>query len=321
MREKILTNLSKEKFVSGQEIAKKLKISRTAVFKHIKALRKLGYVIESVPRKGYRLIASSKSLHPLVLRKCLKTSFIGHPVIHFDQVASTINQIMLKAEKSDEGLVVVAEKQSKGRGRFGRQWFSPRGGIWSSILVKPNRPTAEAARLNIIASLAIAEAIEKITGLDIQIKWPNDVTVDGIKVAGVLTEMVGELDRINFAVVSFGIDVNNKIPSELAKGEKPLAISLKEVLGTEVDRVALFCLILKLFEDYYIQWQESDFTPILRAWEKRCLTLGKKIKIKGVSKVLEGKAAGIDENGQLILKTDDDKKHVLSAGEVTILKG
>lgn len=313
MKAQILAKLRQNNFVSGQEIADELNISRTAVFKHIKALEKIGFVIESIPKKGYRLKRETENLHPLVVNKCLKTKFIGRPIIHFEQVASTINQAMLKTEKQ-QGLVVVAEKQNKGRGRFQRMWHSPRGGIWTSILLKPQSPPAQAARLNVVASLAIAEAIEEKTKIETLIKWPNDVIVRQKKVAGILTEMAAELDRINFAILSFGINVNNNISKELLK----TAISLKQTTGKKVDRIDLFCRILNRFELYYLQWQKGSFENILNKWRTRCLTLGKQVKVSGLNRTLSGKAVDVDEDGRLILKTADGKRHNLSAGEVTI---
>ncbi|TET54832.1 MAG: HTH domain-containing protein, partial [Actinobacteria bacterium] len=129
MREKILKELKKNEYISGQKIAEKFKISRAAVLKNINALRNLGFKIESAHRKGYKLISDSKKLNYLTVNKCLKTSFIGRPILYFENVASTINQIMLKAQKEDEGLVVVAQRQEKGRGRFKREWSSRKGGI------------------------------------------------------------------------------------------------------------------------------------------------------------------------------------------------
>ena len=320
MREKVLEKLTKNRFVSGQQIATELNISRTAVYKHIKMLERLGFKIQSVPKKGYRLESESKKLHPLVVNECLNTTFVGRPIVHFEQVSSTINQAMLKAENADEGLTVVAEKQVKGRGRFQRKWSSPKGGIWASIILKPNRPTAEAAKLNLIASLAISEAIDETTELDSSIKWPNDVLVKDLKVAGVLTEIVGELDRISFAVVSFGINVNNKIPVELKQGGEPIAISLKEAASDEIDRISLFCNVLEKLEEFYLKWKHTEFDEVLEKWKKRCKTIGEKIEVKGISSALTGKAIDIDENGHLILKTADGIEHNLSAGEVTTKK-
>ncbi len=301
--------------MSGQQIADELKISRTAVFKHIKALEKIGFVVESVPKQGYRLIKLSEKLHPLVIDSCLETNLIGKPILHFDELVSTINQVMLSADTDREGLVVVAEEQSRGRGRFGRQWSSPKGGIWASVLLKPNVAPTQAAHLNVIASLAIAEAIEQQCSLRSLIKWPNDIVLGDKKVAGILTEMAAELDRINYAILSFGIDVNNSISDELSA----IATSIKNESGFKVDRVALFCLILKKLEDYYISWLKNGFDQILEKWKSRCVTLGKKVEVKGLNEILKGEAVGVDENAQLILMTKNGKR-TLSAGEVSILQ-
>lgn len=317
MKSKILDRLREGNFVSGQSMADDLHISRTAVFKHIKSLQKAGFIIESVPKQGYRLIGETKKLHPLVFNKYLKTKFIGRPTLHFDEVASTINQVMLRADKADEGLVVVAEKQLEGRGRFSRHWASPAGGIWTSILLKPKCPPTEAARLNIIASLAIAVSIEEVAKIKAQIKWPNDILVKERKVAGILTEMVAELDKINYAVLSFGVNVNNSLPAEL-QGQ---AISLRQATSHQVDRHILFAAILNKIEDYYIEWQTKGFDFILDSWRQYCSTLGQIVEVKGLNKVLKGKALDVDENGQLILRTADGKKHYLSAGEVTLPSG
>ena len=325
MKSKILKKLKRGEFVSGQRIADELNISRTAVFKHIKALQREGFVIESVRRQGYRLVEESKKLHPLVLDKYLKTKFIGRPTLHFDLVASTINQVMLRAEKADEGLVVVAEKQLKGRGRFQRHWESPAGGIWASILLKPKCPPAEAARMNIIASLAIAVSIEEVAKIEARIKWPNDVLVGENnhsplqKVAGILTEMVAELDKINYAILSFGVNVNNPLPAEL----QGMAITLKQATSRQIDRPLLFAAILNKIEDYYIDWQTKGFDSILKSWRQYCSTLGRNVEVinVGVERAvpLQGKALDVDENGRLVLQSSDGKKHYLSAGEVSVL--
>ena len=315
MKEIILHELNKKKFISGEKLAKSLNVSRTAVWKHIKALKQIGYEIETVKNKGYRLISSPDVPIESELKQNLKTKIIGSNIEYKKSVYST-NLIAknLASNKIQEGTVVVAEKQTKGRGRKQRQWYSPEGGLWFSIILYPNLPPEDGILVTMAASVSVAEAIQKSTGLSPVIKWPNDILIDGKKVCGILTEFDAEMDQVNYVVVGIGINVNNELSKDISK----IAASLKELMGSKVSRVNLLKTILTKFDEMYNEILSGNYRFVRDSWSTFANIIGKKIKVAGERGDIEGFVTDVDEHGCLIVETPDKKIRVLS-GDVTYL--
>jgi BirA family transcriptional regulator, biotin operon repressor / biotin---[acetyl-CoA-carboxylase] ligase len=239
-------------FVRADDLGRQLNRSVTTVTAGIVELEKLGYTIEAHPHLGYRLLGTPNRLTADDIRARLKTKLVGSEILVFEETAST-NDVVEHLAKSGarEGLVVFAESQTRGRGRRGRTWISPRGkGLWFSVLLRPALPPTAASRITVAASVAVARAIRQSCGVDARIKWPNDVIVNGKKLAGILTELRAEADEILLAILGIGIDVNcqrEDFPSGLAD----TATSLELEMGSIQDRIALSALVLTALDECY----------------------------------------------------------------------
>src|SRR5574337_1152321 len=217
--DKIVTLLKshQSEFLSGEKLSKSLALSRAAVWKNIKKLKSLGYKIESRPKIGYRLRQNTNLLLPWEISDGLQTDIIGRKIYYFDKVDSTQNYALKLSQKPHEnGSVVIAERQTKGRGRLNRRWISPKGGIWLSILLRPNFEPTYVSLFPMVTSLALAISIEKILKIKTELKWPNDVTVNADKVAGILIDASIESNTIDYLVI--GVGINFKVtPSRIVK--------------------------------------------------------------------------------------------------------
>lgn len=306
------------KYVSGEEIADRLGVSRTAVWKRIVELRELGYRIVSQPRNGYILEAAPDLLLPEEIRNGLKTSFIGQNVIHFDSIGSTnVEAKRLAGEGAPDGTVVVAEEQGSGRGRLDRSFFSPRGGIWFSVILRPHFLPQEAPKCTLMAAVSVAKAM-KAFSFNIGIKWPNDILYEGKKLTGILTEMHAEMDRINYIVIGIGINVNiplSEFPAEL----RETATSLQLIKGTDVPRLEFLRNVLENMEALYKTAAAHGFSTIMDEWRHCSATLGQEVRVIGVGRdeQFTGKAVDIDEDGALLIDTEHGQKRVV-AGDVSI---
>ncbi|MBN2603658.1 MAG: biotin--[acetyl-CoA-carboxylase] ligase [Candidatus Thermoplasmatota archaeon] len=315
MKEQILHELNKKEFVSGEKLAKNLNVSRTAIWKQIKSLKQLGYEIETLKNKGYRLISSPDKPIQSEIKQNLKTKIIGTRIEYKKSVFST--NLIAKdyaTKKISEGTVVVAEKQTKGRGRKQRQWHSPEGGLWFSVVLYPNLTPGDGILVTMAASVSVADAIQKSTGLIPEIKWPNDVLINGKKVCGILTEFDAEMDRINYVVVGVGINVNNDISKDISK----IAVSLKQLTSSKVSRVNLLKSILTKFDEMYNYILSGNFKYVRDSWSTFANIIGKKIKVTGERNDIEGYVTDVDEHGCIIVETPEKKIRVLS-GDVTYL--
>lgn len=304
--------------VSGEEIARQLKLSRTAVWHHVESLRRAGYEIEAQPHLGYRLIASPDRLIRDEIRARLKTSAMGCDVVSFEEVDSTNDvAIRLAEEGAREGTLVVAESQRKGRGRLGRAWHSPKGaGIWCSLILRPKLRPAEASQLTLLAALAMLRAVKKTAGLATLIKWPNDLLLHSKKVCGILSEMSSEPDLIHFVVVGVGINVNwgkSEMPSKI----RETATSLSEHLHKKISRVELLCQYLWEMEALYLSFCEEGFAPILDEIKKHCDSLGRQVEIKTGERSLAGQAVDLDLDGALLLRHDGGRLEKIYSGDLS----
>ncbi len=321
MRSRILELLRKagEAYMSGEEIAGKLGVSRTAVWKHVKELREAGYKIKSRSRSGYTLEETPDCLLPGEIKNGLRTRFVGKDIVFFEEVDSTNRVAKQLAQKgAAAGAVVVAEAQGKGRGRLERPYFSPAGkGIWFSVILRPHILPQEAPKCTLLAAVAVAMAMKRF-GLKAEIKWPNDILHEGKKLTGILTEMSAELDRVNYIVIGTGVNVNMEekdFPEEL-RGK---ATSLAIMKGEKLPRVAFFQAVLEALDELCTVLEEEGFAPIVARWREYAVTLGQDVHVIGVTGrgSFDGRAVDIDEEGALLVETADGVRRVL-AGDVSI---
>jgi len=301
-------------YVSGSEIAKKLGLSRSTVNKVINELKKLGYIIDAHPRLGYRLL----DLDDLSLSPLYPPSVTGRKIsIHYMERCSSTQDIAdaLAREGADEGTVVVAEELTSARGRLGRKWLAPRGGLWLTLVLRPSR-VEHLHALSIAIGVAVAKSIEIMTGIKPQLKWPNDLVLSGRKLGGILVEARAEADRILYALVGIGINVNNEIPPELSG----LAISLREALGKHIPRVPLLrSIVTHVFEEYD-KLLEGKSSEVIHEWKNLSCTLGRPVRVRLVDGgTVEGLAVDIDRYGRLVLDSSG-RRIVIDCGDVEHLR-
>lgn len=312
---------SKGEFVSGQALSNRIKITRTAIWKHIEGLRKEGYLILSTPSKGYRLINVPDMLLAPEIKRAIKTNLIGKEILIFDEVSST-NDIAMEmgAKGGEDGLVVVADSQAHGRGRLGRTWISPRGvNLYLSILLRPEFSPLHASALTMMAAVATAAAISKTTGLDAKIKWPNDILIVQKKVSGILTEMNAEEERINYVVIGIGVNVNMEKDDFPGNLRMP-ATSLMESLGRKVNRPELLCSLLESLDSNYRDLKQKGVMSVIQKWRRLCSTLNKKVKVTLPGEIIRGVAEDVTQEGGLIVRLGDELTKVVYAGDITIIE-
>ena len=308
--------------VSGTELSQELGVSRAAIWARIEELRSLGYDIEASPHLGYRLMNTPDVLHADDLISRLgQTRVIGRDIQVFQETTSTNDVVdRLARDNVPEGAVVFAESQSKGRGRLGRKWLSPaRKGLWFSILLRPLLSPQEAMQLTVASATALRRAIQAQTGLEPEIKWPNDILVRGKKIAGILTELHAELDQVKYVILGIGVDVNlnaGDFPAELRKS----ATSLKAELGKPVPRAELAVGILRELDDDYGQIAAAGFTTLADEWEKHCTTIGQEVVIRTGERQIRGRAESLGEDGALLLRTDHGHLERVVGGDVALEK-
>jgi len=308
--------------VSGAQLAEQLAISRAAVWARIDDLRKVGYDIEAGPHFGYKLVNSPDALHADdLLARLGKTKAIGRDIQVFEQTTST-NDVVEKLARDGvkEGVVVFAESQTKGRGRLGRVWQSPtRKGLWFSILLRPNLRPQETTQLTVISATALRRAIKTVTGLTADIKWPNDLLIDGKKVVGILTEMSAEVDRVRHIIIGIGVDVNQnagEFPEELRK----IATSLKLEAGEEVCRAELATEILRELDLDYARVCAGKFPEVADEWEAACVTIGKNVTVHTGDRKFRGRAESLDDDGALLVRTEHGHLERIIGGDVILEK-
>jgi len=316
MDTKILNFLKEHRadFISGEELSHRLGVSRTAVWKHIQDLRENGYDIMAQPHQGYRLVSVPDRLLKDEITYKLDTRAFGQKVISYAAVGSTNDTAFSLAEQGAvEGTLVVAEKQTKGRGRLGRIWVSQEGGIYASLILRPEMAPSSAGLITLMAAVGIVRAIQELTGLEAQVKWPNDILIHGKKVCGILTEMSAEQDRVKFCVLGFGINV-----SQPANALPAAAVSLAKASGAGVRRVDVVRHALVSLEQVYDLLRQQRFAELLAAWKGHSATLGQRVKVHNHNRVLEGVAQDLDEGGALLVRDDSGKMHRVVSGDVSL---
>jgi BirA family biotin operon repressor/biotin-[acetyl-CoA-carboxylase] ligase len=308
--------------VSGAELSQKLRVSRAAIWARIEDLRSLGYDIEASPHRGYRLLSAPDVLHADDLISRLgKTKVIGRDIRVFQETTST-NDVIEKLARDGvkEGVVVFADSQTRGRGRLGRKWMSPaKRGLWFSVLLRPDLRPQDATRLTVASATALRRAIESQTGLKAEIKWPNDILIQGKKVAGILTELSAELDQVKYVILGIGVDVNlspGDFPAELRK----LATSLKAELGKPVSRPELAVTILRELDHDYRRITSGQFAAVANEWEEHCTTIGQAVVIRTGNRQIRGRAESLGEDGALLLRTEHGHLERIVGGDVALDK-
>lgn len=321
MKQKILRLLKENRgqFVSGQKISEELDVTRTAIWKYINQLKEEGYEIQSVSRKGYSLISTADRLSYEEIKDYLNTKYVGRKVMYFDSISSTNDKAKELATLGEgEGAVIIAEEQTKGKGRLGKNWISPKGkGIWMSIILRPDINPVHASKVTQVAAAAVSTSISKM-GIKNLIKWPNDIVVGNKKVCGILTEMSGELNRINYIVVGIGINVNIDI-EELPNEVKEIATSLKEEYGERISRKKLTAEILNNFEELYKELvKENKISKSIQICRQYSAILGKEIRVIMRGEEIRGKAIDLTEEGELLIKDKEGKVQKIISGEVSV---
>ncbi|MBT3388407.1 MAG: biotin--[acetyl-CoA-carboxylase] ligase [Desulfobacula sp.] len=287
-----LLYLAKGEIVSGVKLSEALNVSRVAVWKHIKALKESGFYVDSYP-KGYALLNHDDLLLPF----CFKKQF-QKTIFHFQELESTMDKAKFLAKNNAPHLsVVIAENQTTGRGRLNRKWFSSKGGLWFTIILKPATPPPLSYIYNFAASLSLSRSLRRLFDVNVSVKWPNDLLLNQKKIVGLLSEMETRGDMVEFLNIGIGINVNNQ-----PQKDEPKAISLKDVLDKNLSRR----LILETFlEDFKHQIQKIDCPKIIEQWKKQTSTIGSNVRIETSTDFHEGIAVDVDETGALII---EDKK-------------
>lgn len=288
-------------YVSGQTLSKELGTSRVSIWKHIHSLEEDGYAVEASPR-GYRLVSS-----PDLLMPC-EFPGLEQRIHYFREIGSTMDAARKLAQGGvEQGTVVVAESQSRGRGRLSKEWLSPKGGIYFTVILRPKISPVYAPRINLMASVAVATTIRRLFGLKAELKWPNDVLIEGKKVCGILAEMNAEVDAVNFINLGIGINANTSVSQHEEK-----ASSLKEQLGKEVSRREFFRSVLTELEKQQALLTKAD---LLEEWRRLSATLSRDVRIVAPGEEIIGQAIDIDSSGALIIKGKDDSLRTALAGD------
>lgn len=311
-KEQILEQLKSNspKFVSGEALSASLGLSRAAVWKYIQQLRQEDYIIRAAPRKGYRLEQEPDRLDAARLA--------NRGIIYYPSVQSTnLVARSLAGENAAEGTVIIAEEQTEGRGRRGRRWISPRGkGLWFSLILRPNDTSlAAAAPVTLAVAAALARVLRRETGLKVTLKWPNDLLVEGKKICGILTELKGELDRVEYLILGIGLNVNQS-GADFPPGLRLRAGSLALAAGRVFDRTALFLSLLEPLREACTLFFKEGFSYFRDTWIGHNSTLGQEITVAWPGGSLCGTALDLDENGELILQDQAGRVHRINYGEI-----
>ncbi|WKA53343.1 biotin--[acetyl-CoA-carboxylase] ligase [Planococcus shixiaomingii] len=303
--------------LSGQQLADEFGISRTAVWKHIKDLEDQGYEIESIKKRGYILKSIPDTLEPTAIQTLLKTKRIGQVMEYIESCPSTqIIAHKLAQEGTADGTVVLTETQTAGRGRLARKWDSaPQKGIWMSIILRPDVVPQKAPQFTLVAAVAVVRAIEEVTGLKPEIKWPNDILINGKKCTGILTELQSDADGIQALIIGIGLNANQEV-EDFSPEIQEIASSLKMASGREVNRQELVRALLFHIEQFTNIYIEQGFAIIKLMWESYSSTIGQPIRARMAKETLEGIAEGITDDGILQLRTADGKLHGIYSADI-----
>ena len=311
-------------YLSGQDLSDVLRISRVAVWKHIKKIQTLGYIVESKQKEGYKLTKNSDLLLPWEIISGLETKTIGQRAYYFESIDSTQSQALKIAnEVNNEGTIIIAEKQTGGRGRSGRRWISPKGGIWFSIILHPKFDISNITLFPIASSLALSYAIQKICKISTELKWPNDLTIKGKKLAGMLVDASFESNKIENLVLGVGINFNvniKEIEKVLKKTPNYYGVSSLNEQKNKITSKKLIQSFLVELEKMYEDLNNNKIKKIIGEWTKRSSTIGEKVEINTGNKKIKGIATKIDYDGGLIITNNGKSNKVIAGDGVHLLK-
>ncbi|MTV48517.1 biotin--[acetyl-CoA-carboxylase] ligase [Heliobacillus mobilis] len=306
-------------YLSGEDLSRTLGMSRSAVWKHIVALRQEGYEIQAHTRLGYKLERASAFLIPAEVEPRLETERLGRNYhFHTSLPSSNITAKELARQGAPEGTVVLTEEQTAGRGRLGRGWYSPPGlGIYMSLILRPRIPLGQTPQVTLLASVALCKALEAVTPVRPQIKWPNDILVNGKKLCGILTELNAEMEAVNYLVVGIGINLNQQ-PADFPGDVANVATSAAIAGGEPVDRIRFLTTLLSFFEADYDHWLQKGFSQLREEWLARAAGIGTTVRIISGKQEWLGQAEGIDTDGALLVRNEDGELQRLISGEVSL---
>lgn len=315
-KKKILKTLyeNKDEYIPVEYFVNETGKTQQEIENEFVTLEDEGYIINH-NNLGYRLIKTPNLLLPFEIKRGLETEFIGHDIHYFNEVDST-NEVAkyLAEEGAEEGTMVIAETQKQGKASRGKTWISPPGGVWMTIILRPNIPPSKAPLLTLVTGVAVAKTLAKECKLDVSIKWPNDILIGKNKVCGILTEISADLEKVNYVVVGVGIDMNVDVSQFLSDLEKG-ATSLQNELETEINGVLLVQRFLLEFEKVYKKFKDDKFPEILNDWRALSSTIGANVEIRTRGKTVRGEAVGINKDGVLILELEDGSLHKMISGE------
>ena len=308
-------------YLSGQDLSDVLKISRVAVWKHIKKIQTLGYKIESKQKLGYRLIDNTENLLPWEITRDLKTQLIGKRVYYFEEIDSTQNFAQnIAADKKENGTIIIAEKQTSGRGRLDRKWTSPKGGIWFSLIIHPKFDVSSSTLIPILSAVALSKSIKSVLDIETEVKWPNDITMNGKKVAGVLVDASFQTNSIDYLILGIGINFDidtKKLEKRLTKTPNFYGIDSLRGKEDKTPPKKLLKEFLLQFEKNLFQLDKGEKSKIIKEWTKRAAGIGKKITINTSNGKISGISQGIDNDGALKIKTRNEIKKIY-VGDVVL---
>ncbi len=317
MKTKILSALkSKNDYVSGEELSSQLGITRSAVWKNINLLKKEGYMIDSVRNRGYKLEKCPDIIDAEAVRAKLNVKNIGQKIVVMKTVDSTNDEVKRRALQGEpDGLIVISDEQTAGKGRFGRVWKSDKGsGLYFSLLMRPELPPSDISAITLAAGFAVCLAVREYTGCDAKIKWPNDVIIGSKKICGILTEMAAQSDRLDYVVIGIGINVNHtEFPEEI----KYKASSLKLESGREIDRNDFFVEVIRQLDIVLSSFLVSISLDDMDKFKSICATLGRNVSVERSGKIIEGIAVDINTAGELLIRSEG-KEIKVNSGEVTV---
>ncbi len=303
-------------YLSGEALSEQLEISRAAVWKAITALREQGYQIDSVTGKGYRLLSCPDILTEESIRGGLTGSLVTR-IYTMETVDSTNNEAKRRAQEgAPHGSIFVAEEQTGGKGRLGRVWKSPpKTGLWFTLLLRPKASPEQVTNLTLFAGLAVSRAIRSLTGLPAQIKWPNDVVIDGKKVCGILTEMAAEMESVEYVIPGIGVNVNTEsFPEDIAWKATSLYLST----GKKWSRATVLQAILREMEELLSRQEEKGTGAVLTEYRENCVTIGKPVSTQRGNIRLSGIAEDITETGELVVRQSNGNQLIINSGEVSV---
>ena len=314
---KVLNELkNSEDYMSGETLSKKFNVTRSAVWKAISSLRNKGYNINSIKNKGYKLIESPDIISSYEINEKLTADGYKNNIYIYKTIDSTNKAAKINADNNaSDKSVFISEIQTDGKGRIDRKWISEsEKGLYFSILLKPKLKIADISKITLIAAVAVCHTLRESYGLDIFIKWPNDIVINGKKICGILTEMSMQSDFINYIVIGIGINLNNKIINSEIENRATSLFLESNILHT---RSSIFAEIINNFDDYYEKYFINNTDGFTDAFNSYCINIGKTVVASYKNKEITGTALGINNKGELIVKTDNEEVFI-SSGEVSL---